>query len=132
MEIVICQLSHLEAIHIRITSIVSSPVASKRLHAEWDMSQRGLRLHSELCDSLDAGCDPAKCWAVCRVGGCLSEMLHYVTGAPRIATVCLARHWGRCDVGNLAVIGPNPDETGTLLFPHLRHTHLLHTHIHTH
>lgn len=96
------------------------------------MSQRGLRLHSELCDSLDADCDPAKCWAVYRVGGCLSEMLHYVTGAPRIAAVCLARHWGRCDVGNLAVFRPNPNETGTLLFPHLRHTRLTaHTHTYT-
>lgn len=74
---------------------------------------------------------PAKCWGVYRVGGCLSEMLHYVTAAPRIAAVCLARHWDRCDVGTLAVIGPNPDETGTLLFLQLWHTRLLHTHTYT-
>lgn len=69
-------------------------------------------------------------WDMYSEGGCPSEMLHYVTSAPRIAPVCPARHWGQCDVHNLTVIGPNPEETGALLFPHLRHTHPLHTHTH--
>lgn len=52
VQIVFCQLSNLEAIHIRMPSTV----ASNRLYAEWNTSQRGLQLHSELCDSLDADC----------------------------------------------------------------------------
>lgn len=111
-----------------MSSIVISTATTSRLYVGWNTSQRGLRLHSGLRDRLDADCEPAKCWDVYRVGGCPSEMLHYVTGAPRIAAVCLERRWGRCDVRNLAVIGPNPDETGALLFPHLRHTRPLHTH----
>ena len=64
-----------------------------------------------------------------RVGACV-EMVHYVTGAPRIVPVCPARPWGECDVQNLTVVGPNPGETGALLFPCVRHTQP-HTHRHT-
>lgn len=59
IEIVFRQLSNLEVIHIRMSSTVFSTVASDRLYAEWNMSQRCPQLHSELCDSLDADCDPA-------------------------------------------------------------------------
>lgn len=62
----------------------------------------------------------------------LPEMLHYVTGAPRIVPVCPARHWGECDVQNLTAIGPNPEETGALLFSPCQAHPATHTHVQMH
>lgn len=89
-----------------------------------NMPQQKPQLHSCPCHSLDA--DSARC-EIRREGGRLSEMLHYVTGGPRIVPVCPARRWCECDVQNLTVVGSNPGETGALLFPHVRHTQP-HTH----
>lgn len=73
------------------------------------------------------------CWVRSqRSGGrILSEMVHYVRGAPRIVPVCRAKRRGECDVHNLTVVGPNPGETGALLFLHIRHTPATHTHTNT-
>lgn len=51
-----------------------------------------LHLHSCLCHSLDADSVLAACCEIRIKGGCLYEMVHYVTGAPRIVPVCPARH----------------------------------------
>lgn len=87
-----------------------------------------LQLHSCLRCSLYAGSGfNARCVRR-NEGGCPSEMLHYVTGAPRIVPLCTAEHWSRCDVQNLTVVGSNPEETGALLFLDVRHTQ---PHLHT-
>lgn len=58
------------------------------------------QLHSCLCHSLDA--DSVSALKEIRSEGvCPSEMLHYVTVAPRIVPVCPARNRGQCDVQEL-------------------------------
>lgn len=112
-------------------AMVHSMGPTNKLYLQLNMRQQELQLQSCLCDSLDADSSyvpVVRC--IRRVGACLRCSIMSPV-APRIVPVCPARLWGECDVQKLTVIGPNPEETGALLFPNVRHTHL-HTHIQMH